>query len=340
MTMRAKGWKYITSVVLAGMLALPAFAAPRIPGPMTRGPAQIGAINYIEGQATLDGQALNQNSIGTAMQAGQTIATQNGKAEILLTPGVFLRLDNGSAVRMDSPGLANTALTLMQGRAMVEVDEIHNANNITISEAGFPVRLVKKGLYDFDLNTGLVRVFNGQADVTAGKKTFEIDGGHELALNQPKLKEHGFNKKSSEDEFYRWVSLRASYLAEANVSEARMYVTGGPGWYGPGWYWNPWYDAYTWIPGDGIFWGPFGWGFFSPWYVGYAPLYFGYGYGFGYYHLFGPGYHAPLVVGARAFAAPRGFANGARANAFAGGGFHGGFAGGGFHGGGFGGGRR
>ena len=54
---------------------------------------------------------------------------------------------------------------------------------------------------------------------------------------------------------------------------ARQYYAGGPGWYGPGWYWDPWFWSYTWLPGDGIFYSPFGWGFYSPWYVGYAPYY-------------------------------------------------------------------
>jgi hypothetical protein len=126
-----------------------------------------------------------------------------------------------------------------------------------------------------------------------------------------------------------------------------------PGWYGDGWYWDPWFDAYTFIPGDGIFFGPFGWGFYSPWYVFGAP-YFGFGYWGGYYHHFEPGYQPPYraVAGiprgvghayqvrgnvARGFAGG-GFGRGGFGTGFArggfGGGFHGGFDGGGFHGGG------
>ena len=52
--------------------------------------------------------------------------------------------------------------------------------------------------------------------------------------------------------------------AEADADTARLYVNGGPGWYGAGWYWDPWFSAYTFIPGAGIFYSPFGWGFYSP----------------------------------------------------------------------------
>ena len=70
---------------------------------------------------------------------------------------------------------------------------------------------------------------------------------------------------------------------EANLDTARRYVTSwgwGRGWYGAGWYWDPWFDAYTFIPGDGIFSRSIRMGFYSPWLVFEAP-YFAYGYPFG-----------------------------------------------------------
>jgi hypothetical protein len=298
-----RSWqKAVTSFFLAGILSVPAFSAPRAG---SIGPAQPGTLNYIEGQVSIDSQPLNQNSVGAVdLQAGQTLATQNGRAEVLLTPGVFLRVDGNSAVRMDSPGLANMAVTLQSGRAMVEVAQILPANNIVVTtQTGTRARLEKRGVYDFDANRGLIRVFDGEATVSVNNQSIKVKGGHELAFNAAgKLKTQGFDRTFSQDDFYRWSSLRASYLAEANVDAARMYVNGS-GWYGPGWYWDPYFTAYTWIPGEGIFWSPFGWGFYSPWLVGYAPLY-GFGYGGAYFHSFGPGYHPP-VAAVRGFTGPR-----------------------------------
>lgn len=85
-----------------------------------------GTLNYVEGQASIGQQTLNSKSVGQAeMQPGQVLETQNGKAEVLLTPGVFLRLDDGSAAKMISPDLSDTEVGLQKGRAMIEVDEIH-----------------------------------------------------------------------------------------------------------------------------------------------------------------------------------------------------------------------
>ena len=311
---------------LAGILAVPAFSAPRAG---SVGPAQPGTLNYIEGQASIDSQPLNQNSVGAVgLQAGQTLATQNGRAEILLTPGVFLRVDGNSAVRMDSPGLANTAVTLQSGRANVEVAQILPANDIVVAVNGASVRLEKKGVYDFDASRGVIRVFDGEAVVNANNQSVKIKSEHQLALNAVgKLKTQGFDKKASEDDFYRWASLRSSYLAEANVDAARVYSSNGTGWYGQGWYWDPYFSAYTWIPGDWMFWSPFGWGYYSPWLVGFAP-YYGFGYGRGpYFHQFGAGYRPP-VAAVRGFTGPRvtpGFRGGFSGAAVrAGGGFHGG----------------
>lgn len=358
--MRRLNLKTFGAVLLAGILSVPVWAQTypnnpnysQNPNMNMSGPAQPGMINYIEGQVSVGSQPLNQDAVGHAsLQAGQSIETQNGKAEVLLSPGVILRLDSNSVLMMNSPGIANTDLTLQRGRAIVEADEVLPQNNIIIRVGNSMVRLEKKGLYQVDAGNGLIQTFDGQADVQVNGRNLKVSGGHELALDtNANLKVRGFDKKkASEAEFYRWASLRSSYLAEANVNAARMYAQGGSSWYGAGWYWDPWYDAYTWVPGDGIFWSPFGWGFYSPWMVGYAPYFgFGFGYGYGYgFHHFGPGYHPPAAL-AHGFAGRNGYHGGFAGRGFSGGGFaggmHGGFAGGGFGGGGFhgggGGGRR
>ena len=87
--------------------------------------AQIGAINYVEGSASINGQELGTNSVGSAVLVqGQELTTQTGRVEILLTPGVFLRVDHNSAVKMVSPDLADTKVAVLKGRAMVEVTDV------------------------------------------------------------------------------------------------------------------------------------------------------------------------------------------------------------------------
>ena len=319
-----------------------------------------GTLNYVEGTVSIGNEALNSKSIGSAeLETGQSLTTESGKAEILLTPGVFLRVGDNSSVKMISSSLTDTEVGLDRGQAMIEVAEIHPGNDIRIAAGGETTELLKTGLYDFDLNQQQLRVFEGKARVQYGERHVDVKGGREVPLGGgDQIKARKFDKKSyDEADLYRWSSLRSAYLAEANVNAAGLYADNGwgpwgYGWWGAGWYWDPWFDGFTFIPGDGIFYSPFGWGFYSPWWVYQAPFY-GYGYArTGIYHHFGADYHN-WGPGSHYVASPRyargiyqgpgssggGFHSGPRfgvMRGFGGGGFGGGgMRGGGFHGGGF-----
>ena len=304
--------KVIATFFLAAIFSVLAFADD------ASHTATPGTLNYVEGNVSVGSQVLSSKSIGSAeLQSGQSLSTEKGKAEILLTPGVFLRVGDNTTVRMISPSLTDTEIGLDKGHAMVEVAEIHPENDILIDVNGVKARLEKTGLYDFNLNQDQLRVFDGKAFIEEPGKHTTVKGGREIAfaLDQP-LKPAKFNKKTYEEgDLYRWSSLRSAYIAEANVDAAGLYSEGGigpwgAGWWGADWYWDPWFDAFTFIPGDGIFYSPFGWGFYSPWFIDYCPFWgggYGFGYGFGpgvrpFPHHFSPDYrawggHSPYIGG-------------------------------------------
>lgn len=285
-------------------------------------PAQPGDINYVEGQAAIDGQQLNSKSAGsTQLQAGQTLNTQSGKVEVLLTPGVFLRVDDSSSIKMVNPGLADTEVEVDKGRVMVEGADINKDNNIRVDEDGVTTRILKNGLYGFDSNQNTIRVFKGKAEAVVNDKKIDLGKERELVLNAgSKPKAQDFDARKFEDDFFRWSALRSGYLSEASVDQARIYINGGPGWFGPGWYWDPWFSCYTFIPGGGIFYSPFGWGFYSPFAVYRSPFFYG-GY-WGRPHTFGD-MHYPYGHGIE----PRGGFRGAVGGFHDGGGLRGGFGG-------------
>ena len=285
-------------------------------------PARPGSINYVEGKASIGTQELGPNSAGTMeLEKGQMLTTEAGKVEILLTPGVFLRVADNSSVRMVSPSLANTAVAIDKGRAAIEVLDIRNENDIRISLDDSSTKLLSKGLYDFDAAQDQIRLFKGKADVYVGDQRITLTSQRELGVNASgKLKAQNFDTREYEDEFFRWSALRSGYLSEASVDEARVYVGMGPGWYGPywygpGWYWDPNFFVYTFLPANGIFYSPFGWGFYSPIIVYRSPFfYWGSGPGphrfedfhYPYGHGFEPrggfnggGFHGPVLRGHR-----------------------------------------
>ena len=285
MKMKQARWKTIAgSCFLAALLSVPAWGADSYNNNNNRHTAMPGTVNYVEGTVSMGDQALDAKSVGSAnLQNGQVLETGNGKVEILLTPGVYLRLGSNSSVKMISTNLTNTQVALNRGEAMLEVDELHKENDIRISQPGASTRVIKTGLYDFDATNQDVRVLEGKATVQANDRYTTVKKNHEVALNDAKLKAHGFDAKAvtQSDDLYRWSSLRSEYLSEANVDTARLYYANGwygPGWWGPGWYWDPWFAGFTFIPGDGFFYNPFGWGFYSPLIVYRAPVVVGRGF--------------------------------------------------------------
>jgi hypothetical protein len=279
-----------------------------------------GTINYVEGQAELNGQPLGNGSAGYAVaQPNAAIDTQAGYVEVLLTPGAFLRIGHNSEVITHSLGLTDIQLQVVRGDAMIEADNVVKGATMQIAMGNATAQIDKHGLYDFDANQNAVKVLDGKAKVLEASNVKEIGKDHEILLaDNPKLKAQDFDKKTAEsDPLYVWSSARSQAEAQENVKLASTIVVNG-GWYGPGWYWDPFWASYAFVPGAGFLYSPFGWGFYSPGFVYAAPIYRGY-----YAH----GYYRPARVGG--VAAYHGVAPHA---AFAGGGFHGGFAGG-FHGG-------
>ena len=255
------------------------FAAALIAGAQTNNVGQPGMINYTEGQVLLNGNTIGSRSIGRAeAEPGGVLQTRQGRAEMLLTPGVFLRLGQNSAVKMIDPSLIDTQVELQQGKAMIEVDQIAGENHLNVVTNGVETRLEKNGIYEFHANPGLLAVYDGQAVVSADDRSVEVKKGHELPLGPglPAAKAQKFDRDQTDD-LYAWSKLRSSYVAEANASSAQTIVVNSPGWYaGTGWYWNPWYESWAFVPGAGFIDGPFGFGFYSPayWYA-YAPIYSG-----------------------------------------------------------------
>lgn len=231
-------------------------------------PAHPGTINYIEGQVSIDGQSLTPKSIGTVdLQPGATLRTDSGKAEILLTPGVFLRLGSNSEVRLVNAGLTDTRVAINRGKALVEASEVHKENHIQIADNKLTTDIKQHGLYKFDADGNSVAVFDGKADVREGDEKIEVKKGKEVDADDARLEPKKFDRDEAKknDDLYQWSSVRSKYLAEASEAATnRIVVHQRSLWGNPGWYWDPFWGTYSWLPGS-AFVSPFGYSYYSPW---------------------------------------------------------------------------
>jgi hypothetical protein len=228
--------------------------------------AHSGVVQYVEGDVTIDQREIHSKFAEFPdVKPDQVLATEEGRVELLLTPGVFLRLAEDSSVRMISNSLADTRLALVSGSALIEVAELLPNNAITFEAKGTQIVLPRKGLYRIDSDPARLRVYYGQATV-AGTP---VRKGHEVALGESAVVATAFDSKDT-DSFYRWSARRADYVAEANVESARVannpmssgYVGGVSSPNGM-WSWNPGFGMFTYLPSSGMYLSPFGSTYYS-----------------------------------------------------------------------------
>ncbi|HWE48898.1 MAG TPA: hypothetical protein VG273_03870 [Bryobacteraceae bacterium] len=253
--------------------------------------ARSGTLHYFEGDVSIDGTTLvAKASKFPEIKEQGVLKTGKGRAEILLTPGVFLRVGENSSIRMLDTRLVSTRVDLLTGDAVVESDDPQMSmkdSPVTLLYKDYEIHLVKHGLIEITSNPSQMRVFKGEAEVSAGDNKVVVKEGRLMPFTAGLVTEK-FTPKEGDD-LYLWARDRSENLSAANMSSARSisqgscYVAcanGGGAWNG-GWYYNPYFDMITYVPGGGVFWNPFGYGFFSPLTIGdyYYPT--GYWYGGG-----------------------------------------------------------
>jgi hypothetical protein len=225
--------------------------------------ARSGLIHYSEGRVLLDDK-LVESQFGTfpEVKENKILRTEQGRAEVLLTPGVFLRIGENSSFRMITNRLVDTRLEVLGGSAIVEADDLPKDNAVTVVYKDAAIRVVKKGLYRVDSSPEELWVFDGEALVEAAGRNIDVKEGKVLTLNG----EYAMDKfdKATGDALNRWSKRRGEYLSMANVSAAKSLLDSGTTWNSSGWYWNPFYGSYTFIPLRGSLYSPYGFQFWSP----------------------------------------------------------------------------
>jgi len=255
--------------VLAGTLALTAgsLLAQSVIG------AKSGVVNYIEGSVYLADKPLEiQPAQFPEIKENTVLRTEEGRAEILLPPGVVMRIGENTSFRLISNRLIDTRLELLTGSAVIEADEIGKDTHVTVVDKDATISLDKAGLYRFDMQPARLKVFKGAADVQVGTEHSEVTGGKMLMLGNTLASAEKFSVEET-DSLDHWSRRRGEMMAMSNVSAANRARTGGwqqdpcAGVYTRSlgsWGYNPYYGLGTYIPCTGSIYSPYGFQFWSP----------------------------------------------------------------------------
>lgn len=128
-----------------------------------------GLVHYFEGAVFVAGQPL-ESRLGkfTSIPEGAELRTEQGRAEILLTPGVILRVGEKSSVRMTANALADTRVEVVSGSALLESAEPVVDTSVTLTYKQWSVHETHQGLYRIDCDPPRLQVRQGEVTVTTG----------------------------------------------------------------------------------------------------------------------------------------------------------------------------
>lgn len=210
--------------------------------------AQSGLIHYTEGEVLVDGSAVKQKPGDyPSVKKGQRLKTVLGRAEILLTPGVFLRLSENSEIVMIGTALTDTRIEVAEGSVILEAGEIQKAHAIELSVGGSVLEVKKRTVFRVDAGTPpRVRVYDGEVTVAEPGRPLVVKEGRQLAFTSVPVVEKF--AKDETDAFYRWAGRRSGYLAMANMAASRRMHEHQIPWQVGGWYYSPYFGMYTYVP--------------------------------------------------------------------------------------------
>ncbi len=250
-----KSAKLLISLVAAGSAAMAQQAIS----------VQSGLIHHVEGQVEHKGAPVKMD-VGKfpMVNQGETLTSRSGRAEVLLTPGVFLRLGADSSLRMLSTALSDTRVEIVSGAALVEVVEIGKFNKVTLRIGESETSLQRFGLYLFDAGARRIRVFEGKATVAMAGESVNLSRGRQALLGAT-LTSAKFNIKEREiDALYAWSLRRGDLMAQANVSAATALRSNGYRMNSSMWAFYPGMGLMTFLPYSGYCRSAFGYGYYSP----------------------------------------------------------------------------
>jgi len=209
-----------------------------------------GLVNHVQGTANVTEQAM--------VRAGSAIRTaEDGYAEILLTPGAFLRIGENSAAVLESVELENVKLRIVTGPAVIEVIEINKKYPIHVTTGDLTVDLIKSGIYRFEDES--VTVLQGK--LRAGPK-LEYGKGWQVFYNETYSARRVGDAPPNRLDVYS--EARSAQIAEVNLSMASR--VGSSYRNNDYWMFDPFFGMYTYLP-RGNYRSPYGFPFYAAGYT-------------------------------------------------------------------------
>jgi len=186
--------------------------------------ARAGGVNYVHGTVNVS----RKNSTGGLLVSGDTLeigdkvtTSADGRAEILLNPGSYLRLGGNSTFEFVTTSLDNLRLKLTSGSAIFEVFAAEDFQ-VSVATPRSDLMLTRSGVFRVDVQTdggSRLSVIKGKAFVGANAST-EVKAGRSVLLGDGRLEVARF-RDDIQDEFTIWSKERAKEVNKLNAKLQR-----------------------------------------------------------------------------------------------------------------------
>lgn len=184
--------------------------------------AKAGFVDYVSGDVRYRSETGWKQAIaGLQLENGFGLRTESGaRAEALLNPGSFLRLDSASEVTMINDNVSEMIIQLDRGTMIVDAAALFpgEIELTVVTEAG-TMRLTREGLYRFDrLREGevAVRVYRGEAWIDGKRDGLQqLTKGERAMLRRSSDPVRKESDASEPDNFERWSESRAAQVRAA-----------------------------------------------------------------------------------------------------------------------------
>ncbi|HUI81305.1 MAG TPA: hypothetical protein VLY24_25440 [Bryobacteraceae bacterium] len=181
-----------------------------------------GVVYFFEGSVWIGDQHLEQKfgkfpDIGE----GRELRTEEGRAEVLLTPGVFLRMGENSRIRLISSNLADTRVELLDGSAVVEAKDAPTDTSAVVIYKGWQVKVPQRGIYRIDTVPPQIKVYKGEAQVVqANAEPVPVKDGQTIPLAPVLVAEATTGELG--DSFDHWAQERSQAIYSDNATAAQI----------------------------------------------------------------------------------------------------------------------
>ena len=188
--------------------------------------AKAGGINAISGQVGVHSRGngdWQQLSITDDLNTGDRVRTDfDGRVEILLNPGSYLRVGGNSEVELLDNTLENLEVRLLRGTAIVEATGADDLDlNIGISTPHTKLAIVRHGLYRLSVIPGdATELIVRKGRVILSDSHTKIKGGNKVVFSATNVSVAKLTKEEKKlkdkEEVDVWSKQRAETLAKAN----------------------------------------------------------------------------------------------------------------------------